>query len=245
MSSLELTPDEIAEVLTRGRLDVVGRMRYSSNATFLVNVTAGSSELSAVYKPQRGERPLWDFPDGTLSRREVAAYEVSKALGWEIVPVTVWRDEGPAGPGSLQQFVDHDPQDHYFTLLGAHQDRFRYFAAFDIVLNNTDRKAGHCLYDPARDLVVGIDHGLAFHEIWKLRTVIWDFSGEPIPPTITDALCRLAADVQQTGPRRETMVALLSEPELDAMGVRVQHLLRAGAFPDPEEGYHSLPWPMV
>jgi uncharacterized repeat protein (TIGR03843 family) len=240
---LELTPPEITEILEQGRLDVVGRMRYSSNATFLVNVAHGGVELPAVYKPRRGERPLWDFPDGTLCRREVAAYELSKALGWGIVPVTVLRDEGPAGPGALQQFVAHDPGDHYFTLLEAQRDRFRTFAAFDVALNNTDRKAGHCLYDPVNDIVVGIDHGLAFHATWKLRTVIWDFAGEPVPPALVEDLCRVEAETRSGALR--SLVELLSEPEIAAMLTRVHRLLRTGSFPEPDEGHHSLPWPMV
>ena len=128
MPPLELTPDEIATVLAVGELEVVGRMRYSSNGTFLVQARADGVELPAIYKPRRGERPLWDFPDGTLCRREVASYEVSSALGWDIVPVTVLRDEGPLGVGALQRFVEHDPDEHYFTLLSDHEDRFRQFA---------------------------------------------------------------------------------------------------------------------
>ena len=129
MPPLELTPDEIATVLAAGELDVVGRMRYSSNGTFLVQARADGVELAAIYKPRRGERPLWDFPDGTLCRREVASYEVSRALGWDIVPVTVLREEGPLGIGALQRFVEHDPDEHYFTLLEHNEDRFREFAS--------------------------------------------------------------------------------------------------------------------
>ena len=119
-------------------------MPWSSNATFLVNVTSNGDEMLGIYKPQRGERPLWDFPRGTLCQREVAAYELSDILGWDIVPHTVLRD-GPAGIGAVQRFVEHDPDDHYFTLLERHGDDFRRMAAFDVVINNTDRKGGHCL----------------------------------------------------------------------------------------------------
>src|SRR5215218_3145130 len=121
-----------------------GMLRWSSNYTFLVSTSDGDVTTMAVYKPQRGERPLWDFPDGTLCHREVAAYELSEALGWSIVPETVLRD-GPYGTGMVQRFVDHDPDDHYFTLLEAHMDEFERFAAFDVLANNADRKGGHCL----------------------------------------------------------------------------------------------------
>ena len=181
MSSLELTPEELTDALTRAELEVVGRMYYSSNATFLVHAKIDGLELAAVYKPRRGERPLWDFPEGTLCEREVAAYEVSRALGWDIVPITILRD-GPLGEGAVQRFVEHDPDEHYFTLLDGREDRFLEFAFYDVLVNNTDRKGGHCLHDLVNDVVVGIDHGLTFHVAWKLRTVIWDFAGDPVPP---------------------------------------------------------------
>jgi len=241
---LELTPDEIATVLAAGELDVVGRMRYSSNGTFLVQARADGVELAAIYKPQRGERPLWDFPDGTLCRREVASYEVSRALGWDIVPVTVLREEGPLGVGALQRFVEHDPDEHYFTLLSANEDRFRQFAVFDVLVNNTDRKGGHCLRDLANDLVLGIDHGLTFHPVWKLRTVIWDFAGERVPAPLVDDLCRVLGELDD-GLLGERLAQLLSPSELAAVAIRATDLLHEGVFPEPEPGYHSVPWPMV
>jgi hypothetical protein len=244
LPALELTPEEIRAVLDGGEIEVVGRMRYSSNGTFLVEARADGVELPAVYKPRRGERPLWDFPDGTLCQREVASYEVSHALGWGIVPVTVLRDDAPLGPGALQRFVDHDPDEHYFTLLEDHLDRFRQFAVFDVLLNNTDRKAGHCLRDRANDVIIGIDHGLTFHPAWKLRTVIWDFAGEALPPALTDDVCRLLSDVQspELGAR---LASLLSRHELDALCARGAELLRDNQLPYPEPGYHSVPWPLM
>ena len=189
---LELTPAEITAVLADGELEVVGRMRYSSNGTFLVQARADGVEMGAIYKPRRGERPLWDFPDGTLCKREVAVVRgVASALGWDIVPITVLREDGPLGIGAVQRFVEHDPDEHYFTLLDDHEDRFRQFAVFDVLVNNTDRKGGHCLHDLANELVLGIDHGLTFHPMWKLRTVIWDFAGEPVPPALADDVCRV------------------------------------------------------
>jgi uncharacterized repeat protein (TIGR03843 family) len=242
--ALELTPAEIAGVLERGALEVVGRMRYSSNGTFLVEASADGVEIGAVYKPRRGERPLWDFPDGTLCQREVASYEVSRALGWDIVPVTVMRDDGPLGAGALQRFVDHDPEEHYFTLLEDNPDRFRQFAALDVLVNNTDRKGGHCLRDRVNDVIIGIDHGLTFHPAWKLRTVIWDFAGEPLPPALADDVCRVVAEAED-GELGERLADLLSSPELAAFAIRATDLMRDGRFPDPEPGYHSVPWPLV
>jgi hypothetical protein len=236
--------DELAELLGRAELEVVGRMRYASNGTFLVQASADGVDVSAVYKPRRGERPLWDFPDGTLCHREVASYEVSRALGWGIVPVTVLRDDGPLGPGAVQRFVEHNPEEHYFTLLPGNPERFREFAVFDVLANNTDRKGGHCLYDQVNDVIVGIDHGLTFHPMWKLRTVIWDFGGEPLTPELTDAVCRLARDLEQ-GDIGERLGRLLSPAELAALSTRAADLLRDGRLPNPEPGYHSVPWPMV
>jgi uncharacterized repeat protein (TIGR03843 family) len=241
---LELTEAEIADVLAHGDVGVVGRMRYSSNGTFLVAVSSKGVEVAAVYKPRRGERPLWDFPDGTLCNREVASYEVSHALGWGVVPVTVMRNDGPLGPGALQRFVDHDPEEHYFTLVEARPDRFRQFAVFDVLANNTDRKGGHCLRDRANDEIIGIDHGLTFHPAWKLRTVIWDFAGEPVPPRLADDVCRVTADLD-SGTLGRRLATLLAPAELAAISMRATDLLRDGCFPDPEPGYHSVPWPMV
>jgi uncharacterized repeat protein (TIGR03843 family) len=242
--ALELTPAQIAEVLRIGELEVVGRMRYSSNATFLVEVRADGVTIPGVYKPRRGERPLWDFAEGSLCAREVAAYELSRGLDWGIVPVTVLREEGPLGVGSLQHFVDHDPEEHYFTLLPGREDRFRQFAVFDILANNTDRKGGHCLRDRDEDLVVGIDHGLTFHRAWKLRTVIWDFADEPVPPELADGVCRALAELDD-GELGRRLSTLLAPDELAAVAMRASDLVRDGHFPEPDPGYHSVPWPLV
>jgi uncharacterized repeat protein (TIGR03843 family) len=242
--ALELNPGDVAAVLTRGALEVVGRLHYSSNGAFLLVARGDGVEIPAVYKPRRGERPLWDFPDGTLCQREVAAYEVSRALGWDIVPVTVMREDAPFGPGAVQRFVDHDPDDHYFTLLEHHEDRFREFAAFDVLVNNTDRKGGHCLYDRANDVVVGIDHGLTFHVAWKLRTVIWDFAGEPLPPALSDALCRLVTELKG-GDLGNAIASGLTRAEVDETAARAEQLVRAGRFPIPDDGYRSVPWPHI
>ena len=244
MPPLELSRAELAELLGRGQIELVGRLRYSSNGAFFVRVCADGVELPAVYKPRRGERPLWDFPDGTLSRREVAACILSDGLGWDVVPVTVHRDEGPLGEGALQRFVEHNPEQHYFTLLEGNEDRFREFAVFDILANNTDRKGGHCLYDVLNHEIVGIDHGLTFHPMWKLRTVIWDFADEPVPDQLLDDVRRVVTWLDD-GPLGEALAALLSPPELAALATRADDLLHDGHFPAPDPGYHSVPWPLV
>ena len=241
MSSLELTPAEFRAALESAELEVVGRMRYSSNATFLVQAKVDGMELGAIYKPRRGERPLWDFPQGTLCQREVAAFELSDALGWDIVPLTILRD-GPLGVGAVQRFVDHDPDEHFFTLRDEHEDRFREFAWYDVLVNNPDRKGGHCLLDQANDVIVGIDHGLTFHEDWKLRTVIWDFAGERLPAAAADDVCRVVADLE-AGALGARLGALLDPDELDAVVRRARVLLERG-LPLPDD-WHSTPWPLV
>jgi hypothetical protein len=234
----------VAEVLVHGDLEVVGRMRYSSNGAFFVRACADGVEVPAVYKPRRGERPLWDFPDGTLCLREVAACVLSDALGWGVVPVTVLRPDGPFGEGALQRFVDHDPEEHYFTLLDGREDRFREFAVLDVLANNTDRKGGHCLRDRVADEVVGIDHGLTFHPVPKLRTVIWDFADEPVPEALLEDVRRVAHDAEH-GVLGDVLAGLLSPTELAAFGMRAADLLHDGHFPAPDPGYHSVPWPLV
>jgi uncharacterized repeat protein (TIGR03843 family) len=239
---VELTPAAAREILTRGEIEVVGRVAWSSNAALLVTVGCDGTETLAVYKPQRGERPLWDFPDGTLCRRETASYVVSEALRWDIVPTTVLRD-GPYGVGMVQRFVEHDPDDHYFTLLDEHPDDFRRFAAFDVVVNNADRKGGHCLQELATGRLYGIDHGLTFHVGPKLRTVIWDFASQRIPEDVIADLEGLRGVLD--GPLGDDLCGLLHPAELEALRARVDGLLASGRYPDPDEGYHSVPWPMI
>lgn len=233
-----LDHDEVLALLREADLAVAGRMPWSSNATFLVELRGGAHRERAVYKPIRGERPLWDFPPG-LGKREVAAYELARALGWDLVPPTVLRD-GPLGEGSVQLFVDADFEQHYFTLLEdeALHPQLRRLAAFDIVANNTDRKGGHCLL--AEDgHIFGIDHGLAFHEDFKLRTVIWDFGGEPVPDDLLADLDRLVAEGLPP-----TMDALLTPVERRAVLFRARTLVEDGTFPVDTSG-RQYPWPLV
>jgi uncharacterized repeat protein (TIGR03843 family) len=226
------------DLLTRGEVTIKGRLPWSSNATFLVSVALDGAAGHAVYKPQRGERPLWDFPPG-LFKREIAAYLLSEALGWGVVPLTVPR-EGPYGEGSLQLFIEADFEQHYFTLVenDAHHDRLRRICAFDLVANNADRKAGHCLATPDGD-IYGIDNGLTFHVEPKLRTVIWEFGGEPIPPALLGDLRRL---VESGLPK--PLAALLQGKEGRALLARAAFLVTQGHFP-AHDHYTHYPWPVV
>ena len=231
------------EVLRDGEVHVLGRLPWSSNATFLVDVApaadpAGEPVLQAVYKPVRGERPLHDFPPG-LYRREVAAYELSAALGWDLVPPTVERD-GPLGPGSLQLFVLADFEQHYFTLRERTDlhPALRRLCAFDIVANATDRKGGHVLLEGA-DHVWAIDNGLCFHASFKLRTVVWDFATEPLPGDVSDGL-RLLCNGDAPG----ALADLLNPAECSALAVRAETLLADGRFPTDPSG-RRWPWPVV
>ena len=226
-------------LLTWAEIDVEGRMPWASNATFLVNlVEDGQAQAQAIYKPVRGERPLWDFPPG-LHRRELAAYRLSAACGWGIVPPTVVR-EGPLGEGSMQLFIPSDFEQHYFTL-HEHRpelhDALRTICAFDLVANNTDRKGGHCLLG-LDGRVYAIDNGLCFSASFRLRTVIWEFAGEPVPPPIKTALAKIATRVPLD------IAALLDDDEVRALQARAAALVATPVFPGDPSG-HRYPWPLV
>ncbi len=226
------------ELLACGEVDIEGRMPWSSNATFLVEVTSGDRRAQAIYKPVRGERPLWDFEPG-LHRRELAAYHLSEAMGLDLVPPTVIRD-GPLGEGSLQWFVDADHQQHYFTIHEARpdlHDHLRAVAAFDVVANNTDRKSGHVLID-GDDHIWGIDHGLCFAAEFKLRTVVWEFGGEPLGDDVRAAVGRVAAGVPLP------VATLLDDEEVAALQQRAEWLLERDTFPVDRSG-RRYPWPLV
>jgi hypothetical protein len=216
-------------------------MPRASNYTFLAEVSDGRSSTLSVYKPRAGEAPLWDFPDGTLCDREVAAFALAEALGWPAVPPTVLRD-GPHGPGSVQLFVEADPTQHYFTLAEKDLAPFRAIAAFDVVANNADRKGGHCLLGRDGNVWV-VDHGVCFSVASKLRTVIWEFSGEPVPADLATDLRRVAGELR-SGPLHETMLSLLSQAEVTAAARRAERLAASGCFPFPATN-RSYPWPPV
>ena len=227
------------EHLAEGELEVLGRLPWSSNYSFLAMVRLRGIEQRAVYKPGRGERPLWDYPGG-LFRREVAAYELSAALALGIVPETVLRLEGPHGEGSVQRFVDADFAEHYFTLLNEplHHAHLRRIAAFDLLINNGDRKGGHLIID-WESRIWGIDHGLCFHVEGKLRTVMWDFAGEELPAEVL-AGCELVVDSIP-----DPVAALLEGDECAALRRRAVRLLRKPLFPSPREDHRAYPWPLV
>ena len=214
------------------------RMPYSSNATFLVSITLQDKTVKAIYKPMRGEKPLWDFAPG-LHRREVAAYRLSEAMGLNCVPPTVLRD-GPNGEGSVQLLIEANPDEHYFTLFEQRQDlhdQFRAMCALDIVANNTDRKSGHVLVDKDQH-VWGIDHGLCFAEDFKIRTVIWEFGGEVLPESIRQAVEPLITNVPLE------VATLLTTQEVLAISERAKWLVDGAAFPVDPSGRH-YPWPLV
>jgi uncharacterized repeat protein (TIGR03843 family) len=231
----------VARVLTEGDMEVHGRIAGSSNATLLVTCRLDGEEMLAVYKPHQGERPLWDFPGG-LYRREVAAYVLSEVLGWGLVPETVERPEGPFGCGSVQRYVHEDGTSHYFTLREDpqwHPTLIR-LCAFDVAANNADRKSGHVLL--AEDRLWAIDNGLCFNEDDKLRTVIWDFGGEPLTLEDTAAL-QAYADAGAPAELR----SLLTPSELAALDARVAWLLRHRTLPElvDDGGWPPYPWPLV
>jgi uncharacterized repeat protein (TIGR03843 family) len=226
------------EVLGRGGITVHGRIAGSSNVTLLVTCALEDVELLAVHKPVAGERELWDFPPG-LHRREMAARELASALGWDIVPDTVLREDGPFGPGSLQRVVVEDGVSHYFTLRDEARwhSELRRIAVFDVIANNADRKSGHVLL--AEERLWAIDHGLTFHAEPKLRTVIWDFAGDPLDD---DLVADLAGFVDR--PLPAALAALLDDEEQKALVERTLALLGEGCLPVPRTG-RPYPWPLV
>lgn len=237
----EVTAARVLDLLSEGTLSPVGRLPGASNETFLATVSHGDLETYAVYKPRDGEAPLWDFPDGTLYRREMAAYVVARALGWDFVPPTVVRD-GPLGIGVAQLFIDHDPAEHYLTLADAHADVFRRVAAFDLIINNADRKSGHCLRQRDTGRIFVVDHGVSFHAQPKLRTVIWDYEGEVVPHDVVAELEAFRAAA--AGSLRASLDALLDRAEVSALLARTEALITRPLFPAPGPG-RPYPWPPV
>jgi hypothetical protein len=223
-----MSKEETLDFLRRGEIIDCKLVPWGSNYTFAVVLrNAADSTLISIYKPRAGEAPLWDFPSGTLYQREYAAYLVSQRLGWEFIPHTVIRD-GPHGVGTVQLYVDPDDESHYFNFRGQHQDELMRMTVFDLVANNADRKAGHAFRGREDGRLWGIDHGLTFHVNPKLRTVLWDFCGEPVDPRLTRALRRIE--------RRQEMLLALLQPylsidEILMVMVRVERVLQTGTFP--------------
>ncbi|MFF9313680.1 SCO1664 family protein [Streptomyces sp. NPDC014748] len=257
------------ELLARGELTVRGRIREASNAALFCTVALDGREASCVYKPVAGERPLWDFPDGTLAGREVAAYEVSEATGWGLVPPTVLRD-GPYGEGMVQLWIDASAEAELLALIDAEEpgpgwkaigfaevdedrtallvhaddERLRRLAVLDAVLNNADRKGGHLL--PTADgRLYGIDHGVTFNVENKLRTLLWGWAGDPLPEEAVGVLKGLRDALAEGGALAARLTGLITPAETDATRARVDALLASGVHPEPSGEWPAIPWPPV
>jgi hypothetical protein len=237
-------PDAI-DLLREAAVEEAALLAAGSNYVYLLTLqhrTAG--EGYAVYKPQRGEAPLGDFPDGTLYRREYAAYLVSEAIGWHLIPPMVVREEGmPYGVGMVQLFVQHDPSQHFFTLREGRVDEMRRIALFDWFTNNADRKGGHTLLANDGRLWC-IDQGLTFHVDDKLRTVIWDFQGEPVPPELVEEVCEFGQRLEADQHLRSELLRWITENELQRLQYRIEVVDRLRVFPAAPQ-HRPYPWPMI
>jgi uncharacterized repeat protein (TIGR03843 family) len=240
----EIQTSSILDLLGSGEIKIKGEFVWGSNYTFLADINKNGEVVQGVYKPSRGERPLWDFPPASLARREAAAYVVSEALGWELVPPTVYRKKAPIGPGSLQLFIEHDPEVHYFNLSDSDKQRLRPVVLFDLLINNADRKGSHLLYDNNHHLWL-IDHGICFHAENKLRTVIWDFADEPVPEKLLDDLRCFRELLVPSSDLYKNLQGLLNQQEIKALARRAEHLISVRQFPEPDPEERSFPWPLV
>ena len=228
--------DKLKQALQYGDLELRGQFTLGSNYTFLVEVTHQGKTYPAVYKPQRGEQPLWDFPENSLAHREVAAYLISESLGFRFVPFTILRETGPYGAGSLQQFIEYDAEYHYFNFTHSDKQLLKPVVLFDLLVNNADRKGGHVFFENDTHKLFAIDHGICFHEEDKLRTVLWDFGGQPIPE---DLLSRLSL-------RPDLLAELkphLSPREIEALCRRAESIRKRGSFPRQPRDRRATPWP--
>ncbi|MGJ3237305.1 MAG: SCO1664 family protein [Anaerolineae bacterium] len=246
---VELAYDSVYDAIHCGAIDAEhGMLRWGSNYTFLVTITHEEARFLGIYKPRMGERPLWDFPDGTLCQRETASYVVSEMLGWQLIPPTILR-EGPRGIGSVQAFINHNPDEHYFTFpqhthFSEIEPQLQKMALFDAIVNNADRKGGHCLLDED-GRVWGIDHGLTFHPAPKLRTVIWEYAGDAITSTFlqdVETLCVQLSD--DSNPHTQQLKTMIDAQELSALKARVDRLIQRSKYPLPGSG-PNRPWPAI
>ncbi|MBT2227415.1 SCO1664 family protein [Nonomuraea sp. NEAU-A123] len=228
------------KLLRDGRLEVAGRLVEATNMTLYCSITLGGRTAACVYKPVRGERPLWDFPDGTLAAREVAAFEVSQATGWQIVPPTVYR-EGPFGPGMCQLWIDTEREVDLMRLVRSRNPVVRRMAVFDAVINNADRKGGHLLPLPTGH-VYGVDHGVCFSAEDKLRTVLWQWRGKPLAREAVATLTKLERDIE-SGQLGRRLRDLLTLAEVEATWTRIRRLLETGLHPYPSRDWPAIPWP--
>jgi uncharacterized repeat protein (TIGR03843 family) len=230
---------EARALLLDGEIDLEGRMLDASNVTLVGYIRTGELEAECVYKPVAGERPLWDFPDGTLAGREVSAALISEATGWRVVPPTVLRD-GPFGPGMVQLWVDGDPDVDLAAFVRSDDPGLRRMAIFDAVVNNADRKGGHII--PTSDgHVYGVDHGICFSVDPKLRTLLWRWAGQPLPAEALEVLENLTGDLM--GDLGDQLHEHLTRREVRRTQQRVAELLRSGRYPQPSGDWPALPWP--
>ena len=243
-----LDRDATLEILRLGDIEVVGRIVESSNNAMFVRVTQPCPDpgpdrtIEAIYKPTLGERPLDDFPDGTLARREAAAWHVSEAMGWDIVPPTLLRD-GPFGEGMVQAFIEPDPTVDVVAMIIEDDPRLRRMATFDAAVNNTDRKGGHILPVDGGRHIHGVDHGVTFSVVPKLRTVLWGWRGTPFEDDERAGLERLHDGLAEDAPLRRDLRGLISGGEVRALSRRVDRLLDEGCFPFPSATWPAVPWP--
>ena len=234
MNETEFTT--LKNTLIHGDFEIKGQFMLGSNYTFLVDVHYQGTTIPAVYKTSRGEQPLWDFPSHTLAQREVAAYLISECLGFNFVPFTTLRKDGPHGAGSLQQYIEYDPEYHYFNFTEEDRELLRPVVLFDLLCNNADRKGGHVFFEEDTHKLFAIDHGICFHEDDKLRSVLWDFSGQKIPADLLSRLSlspSLLADLER----------YLSPREISALRARAASILKRGTFPRQPRHRRALPWP--
>jgi len=227
---------QIQTALQCGNYEIKGQFALGSNYTFLVAVQYEGAEYRAVYKPTRGEQPLWDFEENTLAGREVAAYLVSEQLGFHIVPFTTLRDDGPHGAGSLQQYIEYDPDYHYFNFNIDDKKRLKPVVLFDLLCNNADRKGSHVFFENDTRKLYAIDHGICFHAENKLRTVLWDFGGQKIPEDLLSPLSRITDLIPSLEP-------YLSPRETSALVARADSILKKRLFPRQPDDRRATPWP--
>ncbi|MGB9674157.1 MAG: SCO1664 family protein [Anaerolineales bacterium] len=242
--AISMVDTSILEALQKSELNVEGEFIWGSNATYFLQASWLGEIFQVVYKPIRGERPLWDFPQHTLAKREVAAYLVSEELGWHLVPPTVMRNHAPFGRGMIQLYVEHDPNYHYFTFSESDRQRLKPVVVFDLIVNNADRKGSHILID-YHGKIWCIDHGICFHEQDKLRTVLWDFAGQPIPQDLLQDIQRFWDALQTSTEIANQLHQYLSEGELQALIRRTEKLLVNPIFPYPSQERRSYPWPLI
>jgi hypothetical protein len=232
------------EILEKGVLEIEGQFLFGSNYSFLVSLCHNGNQLKAIYKPRKGEMPLWDFPPESLADREVAAYIISESLGWNLVPPTVIRRKAAFGKGSLQAFIEHDPEENYFTFGEMLHERLQPTVVFDLVINNADRKGSHILLNEIGEIRL-IDHGLCFHTNPKLRTVIWDFAGQSIPSDLLTDLEDLKRELGEGQPVFNNLKKHLKISEVRAISRRIEGLLSHPVFPEPDPKRRPYPWPLV